>query len=40
MIAISQAVVNERKHDLSTLINKNLRSVIAIFFLRGIEICI
>ena len=37
MIVTSQVVVNERKHDLSILIHKNLLSVITISFPRGIE---
>ena len=37
MIATSQGVVNEKKHDLSMLIDENLRSVIAISFLKGIK---
>ena len=35
MIPTSQGVVNEKKHDLSMLIDENLRSVIAISFLKG-----
>ena len=35
MITTSQVVVNEKKHELSKLIDKNLRLVIAISFLRG-----
>ena len=37
MITTIQVAVNEKKHDLSMLVYKNLRSVIAIItFLRGI----
>ena len=36
MIPTSQGVVNEKKHHLSMLIDENLRSVIAISFLKGI----
>ena len=37
MTVTSQVAVNEKKHDLLILIDKKLRSVIAISFLRGIE---
>ena len=36
-IIASQIVGNEKKHNLSMLIDKNLRSVIVISTLRGIE---
>ena len=39
-IATSEVVVNEKKQDLSMLIDKNLHSVITMSFLRGIDECI
>ena len=39
-IATSQVVVNEKKQDLSMLIDKNFYSVITMSFLRGIDKCI
>ena len=37
MITTTQVFVNENKHDLSMLIDRNLRLVIAAWFLRGMK---